>query len=185
MLIVIGVSTSLSLQFLSFPTTGGSGMEQITFPGPSNQTSNDNALPFKSNSVNISGQKPYAFFMVLRLGNDTDSGISNYLTFHKVDYQVISRHAELQKGMQAEDTRIANLESFCKTNPLCHSLQPRPYMVPYGVFLDHLTIQSLLGDTDLHFHNSPSLSSNFKETQLDMDGTVYSVGLQCSVEDCK
>lgn len=169
-----------------FSNTNNSHTEQISFAQTvPNATSYTNTSSLSSvNSTNISIQQPYAFFIVLRLGNDTESSY-DFLPIHKVDSQVMSRHTELQKGMQSEDARIVKLASFCQTyHDYCNTLKPRPYTAPYSTWIDHLATQSMLSDSDLQFHNSPSLPSNFKETQVDVNGIVYSIGVQCKVEGC-
>jgi hypothetical protein len=139
----------------------------------------------KSNLTNTSDQKSYAHFIVLRLGNDTEI-IGYSSTIHKIDYQVIARHPELLNGIQAEDERVNNLEVYCQHYQyVCNSLQPHPYMGHYETYVDHATVRSMLDDTDLHFRTSPSLPASFKETQIDINGIVYSTGFQCSVDGCK
>lgn len=135
------------------------------------------------NSSNSSANQPYAVFLVLRLGADTQN-LGYQLVINQVDDQTVSKHPQLQQSLHEEDVEKNNVDTFCNAHSdICHSSSPR-YVGPYSVTVDYTTVSSLLDDPDLHFRNL-GLPSNFKETQLDIHGIVYSLGLQCSVEDCK
>ena len=157
----------------------------------SSSTSPDNhrlnsALSNAPNSSS-SDQNGYAKLIVLRLGNSTEI-LPSQFTIYTLENSdsVLLRHRELKTGIQSEDTRINNYTTYCKSISIdCRGLQFKPYTHPYSTSLDHSTVRLILDDPELHFFNSPSLPSSFKEMHLEINGIIYSVGLQCTVENCK